>query len=93
MCKVDTEHNYSRIFHDPERRKQIADDAKLSKHKQPCYFQKSYRSPESVDQTAYVACVFDEVVSFGVDTGCHFSVADVIGMALFLGVELMEHYF
>ena len=62
-------------------------DASQSTHKQPCFFGKTYRSPESVDRTAYLTSLFDEIVCFGADTGTHFTKADIIGTALFLGSE------
>ena len=87
LSTVNCEHNYSRIFHDTEVRRQMMMDASQSTHKQPCFFGKTYRSPESVDRTAYLTSLFDEIVCFGADTGTHFTKADIIGTALFLGSE------
>ena len=87
LATVDVEHNYSRVFHDPQVRRDMASQAKQSDHKQPCFFGDTYRCPESIDRTAYLTSLFDEILCFGSDTGINFTKADIIGTALFMGTE------
>ena len=85
LSLVDTEHNYSKLFHDKEVRRNMVSQARLSTHPQPCFSGKAYRCPESFDRTAYLAGVFDECIAYGVNTGQSLTKADIIGNALFLG--------